>query len=290
TRSEEQLEHWRRQLGISSSRGLRGLASSQIRRLLERQWSSISHTADGFVVSCTQDADFLRKRYGVRDDRIGCITQGVPQVFLNQPVAPMTAERLQKMLYIGQLAFFKAPHVLAESANLILSGNEWSTMTWVCSAAHHDKARSMLQPDVRSRVYLVDWMDQAQLQQLLDTHGTFLFPSYFEGFGKAPLEAMARGLCVTATEVGGMRDYIQNGVSGRLVPPGRPDLAAEAALQVMNDPELCLRVSAAARATAEQHTWDRCAADVEAFYHRLLHRKAKGIPSPLVPRDSPQGE
>lgn len=289
TRSEEDLEHWRRQLGVSSSRGLRGLASSLIRRLLERQWKTITRSADGFVVSCTQDATFLKQRYGVPDERIGCITQGVPQIFLEQPLAPMTAERLQKVLYVGQLAFFKAPHVVAESANLILSGNERLTMTWVCAAAHHGKARSMLQPDVRGRVHLVDWMDQTQLQQLLDTHGTFLFPSYFEGFGKAPLEAMARGLCVTATEVGGMRDYIQDGVSGRLVPPGRADLVAEAAMQVMNNPELGQRMSTAARATAEQHNWDSCAADAEAFYHRLLHRKAKGIPSPLVPRESPQG-
>ncbi|MEQ9411989.1 MAG: glycosyltransferase family 4 protein [Fuerstiella sp.] len=275
TRSEEDLDVWRRQLGIPENRGLRGVASRVIRRLLDRQWKSIAAAADGFVVSCTQDAEFLKLRYKVAANRIGQITQGVPQVFLDQAVAPMTDDRLQRVLYIGQLAFFKAPSVLAESVNLILQQNPRARMTWVCGAGHHVQALKLLDADIRDRVTMIDWMDQTQLQHQLDTHGTFLFPSYFEGFGKAPLEAMSRGLCVTATNVGGMRDYIQDNVSGRLVPPGRPDLAAAAAAQVMRDPDLGRRISAAARATAEQHTWDRCAADAEAFYRQLLrHRSA----------------
>lgn len=276
TRSEEDLDVWRSELGIPANRGVRGIASGIIRRLLDRQWKSITQSADGFVVSCTQDADYLKQRYAVADDRIGRITQGVPQVFLDRPIAQMTAERLHKVLYIGQLAFFKAPHVLAESVNQILSQNEKATMTWVCGIAHHEQAMQMLQEDVRDRITFVDWMDQTQLQQLLDTHGTFLFPSYFEGFGKAPLEAMARGLCVTTTNVGGMKDYISEGQSGRLVPPGRPELVAAAALQVMGDESLGQQISNAARATAEQHTWDRCAADVEAFYRQLLAFKQSG--------------
>ena len=280
TRSEEDLDNWRKELGIPANRGVRGIASAVIRRLLERQWKSITSAADGFVVSCTQDAKFLTERYGVNDCRIGRITQGVPQVFLDQPVTAMTEERLHRVLYIGQLAFFKAPHVLAESVNLILQRNVRATMTWVCGQTHHADAMALLQPDVRDRVSMVDWMDQTELQTQLDTHGTFLFPSYFEGFGKAPLEAMARGLCVTATDVGGMRDYISDGQSGRLVAPGRPDLVADAALQVMQNTALGREISSGARSTAEQHTWDRCAADVETFYRQLLRQKRHPENSP----------
>ncbi|WP_160168360.1 glycosyltransferase family 4 protein [Novipirellula maiorica] len=278
TRSEEQLQPWRNKLGVSANRGLRRLLSRAIGRLLDRQWQSIAKSADGIVVSCSDDAEFLNTRYGVPKDRVGCITQGVPQIFLDQPVAAMTSERLHRVIYIGQLAFFKAPQVIAESINLILRRNTNATMTWVCGRPHHQQAMQMLNEDIRNRVSFVDWMDQTQLQQHLDTHGTFLFPSYFEGFGKAPLEAMARGLCVTATDVGGMKDYIKDGVSGRLAPPGRADLIANAALQVMNDERYGIKISKAARATAEEHTWDRCAADVEAFYRHLLTAKLKTGP------------
>lgn len=146
-------------------------------------------------------------------------------------------------------------------------------MTWVCGAAHHAAATELLKSEVRCRITLIDWMDQTQLQKLLDTHGVFIFPSHFEGFGKAPLEAMSRGLCVIATAVGGMKDYIDHERSGFLVPPGRSDQIVEIAGQLMNNLDVATQVSSAARSTAEQHTWDRCAADVERFYLSLLVKK-----------------
>ena len=58
------------------------------------------------------------------------------------------------------------------------------------------------------------------LVQVYDRHGVFLFPSFFEGFGKAFLEAMSRGLVVIASDVGGMHDLIRDGENGFLVAPG----------------------------------------------------------------------
>jgi glycosyltransferase involved in cell wall biosynthesis len=273
TRSEEELQRWRSELGVPRNRGLRGVASSLIQSLLDRQWRDIAPTADGFVVSCTQDADYLRERYDVDANRIGCITQGVPAPFLDSPIVPMTSERLQRFLYIGQLAFFKAPQVLADSVNRILISNPSATMTWVCGTTHHAAAMEMLCEHVQPRVQMIPWMDQTGLHAILDSHGVFLFPSYFEGFGKAPLEAMSRGLCVIATAVGGMRDYIQNEQCGFLVSPGDSAQIADIASRLIQDPILANRVAMAARETAERHTWDRCAADAENFYLSLLERK-----------------
>ena len=109
--------------------------------------------------------------------------------------------------------------------------------------------------------------------ELYDRHGVFLFPSFFEGFGKAPLEAMSRGLCVVASRTGGMRDYIDDGVSGCLVPIGRPDVMADVALQLMSDHNRCRTMSLAARETAAKHTWNRCAEDAVSFYRELIERK-----------------
>ena len=148
-------------------------------------------------------------------------------------------------------------------------------MTWVCSRKHHAEARWLLDEDVRSRVAFLDWMTQEELIGVLDRHGVFLFPSFFEGFGKAPLEAMARGLCVVASATGGMRDFIEDGVSGRLVPVGQPQVMAAAVVELMDDLDRCRRMSAAARSTAVTHTWDRCARDATQFYESLIRGKAE---------------
>lgn len=273
-RSEESLERWRRVLGVPPQRGLRGLASRCMRSLLNRHWTQVARFSDGFHVSCTEDAEFLADRYGIPTERIGAVTQGIPEMFVNTPPQPMTDERRRRLLYAGQFAFFKAPMILAQAVSTILVARADLTMTWVCSQAHHSDVLALLAPEVRSRVTLLGWRPLEELMKVYDEHGVFLFPSFFEGFGKTPLEAMSRGMCVIASETGGMRDFIEDGCTGRLVPVGRADLLVQAALSVINDPEAFLRISSAARLSAVQHTWDRCAEDLTVFYRQLLARQS----------------
>lgn len=272
-RSEEALMPWRKTLGIPEKKGIRKLVSCGLRVLLDRQWVRIAQSADAFHVSCREDAEFIHQRYGVASDRIGVVSQGIPESNCARPVGSLTATRLRRLLYVGQVAFFKAPMMLAAAVSMVLERHADVTMTWVCSRVHHDEARALLSPSIRQRVNLLDWMPQEALPSVLDEHGIFLFPSFFEGFGKAPLEAMSRGLCVVASNTGGMRDFIVDGVSGRLVPIGQPEAMANAVDSLLHDPEAASAMSIAARETAIRHSWDRCASDLTNCYRRWLAMK-----------------
>ncbi len=57
--------------------------------------------SDGFHVSCTDDADYLIDRYQVPARRIGIVTQGVPDCFLDKPAAAMDASRLSRITLCG---------------------------------------------------------------------------------------------------------------------------------------------------------------------------------------------
>ena len=225
-RGDEAVARWRKSLALPEKHGIRKWVSAGVCALVDRHWDQIARTADGFHVSSQEDADFLAERYSVPRARIGMITQGVPEVFRQTEVAPLTAERVNRILYVGQYAFFKAPMILAEAVSIILNKRPAATMTWVCSREHHADARRLLDEKIRPRVTFLDWMPQDELIRVFDEHGIFLFSSFFEGFGKTPLEAMVRGLCVVATATGGMRDYIEDGVSGRLTPVGQPQAMA----------------------------------------------------------------
>ncbi|MGQ9918987.1 MAG: glycosyltransferase family 4 protein [Bryobacteraceae bacterium] len=69
------------------------------------------------------------------------------------------------------------------------------------------------------------------------------------------LEAMACGLCVVSTAVGGVPYLVEDGVEGLLTRPGDADGMAEVVLRLMEDKALCARLSAAARRRAERHSW-----------------------------------
>lgn len=75
--------------------------------------------------------------------------------------------------------------------------------------------------------------------------------SLSEGINNGVLEAMASGLPVVSTDVGGMAEVITDGVDGWLVPPGRPDVMARAIARALADPGARSSVGAAARRTVE---------------------------------------
>lgn len=70
------------------------------------------------------------------------------------------------------------------------------------------------------------------------------------------LEAMACGLCVVSTAVGGVPYLVEDGVEGLLTRPGDAAGMAEVVLRLMEDEGLCARLSAAARRRAERHSWE----------------------------------
>lgn len=75
------------------------------------------------------------------------------------------------------------------------------------------------------------------IPQLLSLMDVFILPSLYEGFGIAILEAMAAGKPVVATTVGGIPEFVQQGQTGFLVPPGDAQALALAMKQLLEEPE-----------------------------------------------------
>jgi glycosyltransferase involved in cell wall biosynthesis len=87
---------------------------------------------------------------------------------------------------------------------------------------------------------------------------------------------MARGMCVIASDEGGMHDVLHHDSNGYVVPVGEVDGIVSLSEAVISDVERFRRISRAARETAEQLSWDRVAIESVAFYERLLRSKARG--------------
>jgi glycosyltransferase involved in cell wall biosynthesis len=90
------------------------------------------------------------------------------------------------------------------------------------------------------------------------------------------LELMAAGLPIVAGRVGQVAEYIEDGRSGLLVPPGDPAALARATLALLADPVLRARLGQGARARVAQHyTWDHLAPAAEAAYQVSMGRGTK---------------
>jgi N-acetyl-alpha-D-glucosaminyl L-malate synthase BshA len=113
--------------------------------------------------------------------------------------------------------------------------------------------------------------EQDQVVPLLSSADAFILPSAQESFGLAALEAMACGVPVIASKVGGLPEVISHGVNGFLHAPEDLDGMAASALQLLSDTPLHDRMAAAARRAAESQFCDsKVVPEYEAYYQEVL--------------------
>jgi glycosyltransferase involved in cell wall biosynthesis len=98
------------------------------------------------------------------------------------------------------------------------------------------------------RVRFVGWLDD--IRPWLATLHAFAAPSLQEGFGVAVLEALAEGVPVAASDVGGMRELVADGVNGYLVPAGDVPALAHALGRLLADPRRAAAMGGAGRERA----------------------------------------
>lgn len=266
---EETLGPWRKEFGSDERSNVRRMATRALAPLLARHAHAIAREADGHIVSSSLDASFLHERLGVSHERIAVIPQAAPDSYLHGP-PPMSTQRQRRVLQVGQFAFVKGPVIGAAALNRLARADPDLRFTWVCDHESEGRIRALLTAEANARLDVQPWTTQEALRDIYDAHGIFLFPSFFEGFGKAFLEAMSRGLCVVASDTGGMHDVIESGRDGVLVPPGDAAALADAALTIGGDADRADTMSTAAAATARRYSWDRVARETADFYRARL--------------------
>jgi len=106
----------------------------------------------------------------------------------------------------------------------------------------------------------------------LDKSQIFVMPSRSEGMPVALLEAMAHGLAIVATRVGGIPEVVDHGVDALLVEPRDSAALALALRELLADPELRNRLGRAARARAERLNEGEVFGQLEAVYLRAVDR------------------
>jgi len=121
------------------------------------------------------------------------------------------------------------------------------------------------------RIRFLGQRPHAEVMTLLRECRAFVLPSRSEPFGIAALEALGCGSPVVASRVGGLPEFIEDGVHGLLVPHDDPEALAGGVGRMLDDPALARRLGQAGadRVMAEFGT-DRTGAQYEALFQRLL--------------------
>ncbi len=175
---------------------------------------------------------------------------------------------------VGALEQRKGHRYLIEAIGAIAASGKFK-----CFIAGQGSIHKVLQGEIAvirglERIKLLGRIDDPR--ELLWASDVFAMPSLKEGLGVAALEAMASALPVVASEVGGLREVVEDGRSGIVVPPANAGAIAAAIRRLAESAELRSQMSAAARARAvENYSMETMAARTLALYRECV-RKTRG--------------
>ena len=175
------------------------------------------------------------------------------------------------VLFVGRISEQKGLFDLLEAVRAL----DPAVMVVICAATPDTPelearfARAVTElPSVR---WIPAMLDVAEVVEFYSHAALFVCPSVYEPFGLINLEAMACETAVVASRVGGILEVVEDGVTGLLVPPGRPSELAAAITSLLADPVRARAMGVAGRRRVEERfTWARVAERTERVYAEAI--------------------
>jgi D-inositol-3-phosphate glycosyltransferase len=243
-----------------------------------REEAVLAREVDRIVATCSDEV-FELVRLGADLRRVAVVPCGVDLHLFRAdgPAAPRSSAR-HRLLVVSRLVERKgigdAVLALAQvpEAELVVAGGPPAA-----ELASDPEARRLTalaeRAGVADRVRLLGRVGRGELPALYRSADLVVNVPWYEPFGIVPLEAMACGVPVVASAVGGLVDSVVDGVTGAHVPPRRPRLLAAAVAELLADPGRRAALGAAgARRARRRYGWDRIAGSTMEVYAGLLAR------------------
>jgi glycogen(starch) synthase len=229
--------------------------------------------ADAVVVLVPRTAQLVQAD-GVAPGRVRVLPSGFdPALFARRADDPaprdvFAAVPRPRVGYVGRLAQQKDPLTLVEAfgrmrqtAHLVVVGD---------GPLRRAVAAAVRRSPARDRITLHGFVPHTEVPAVLAALDLLVLPSVYEEMGSVLVEAMASGLPVVASRVGGIPAVVEDGRTGLLVPPGDPDALAAALDALVADPAARSAMAVAARERAARYSWPDLAREVLGIYEGLV--------------------
>jgi glycosyltransferase involved in cell wall biosynthesis len=268
-------------LGVVKRRHQGAADTSPARRLeLERR---VVRSVDRIVATCTDEVFELR-RLGADRRRISVVPCGVDlSRFQPGGAAERRSPNRPRIVSIGRLVERKGVGSLVKAlaatpgAELVIAGGPPAEALDADPEVRRLRAVAR-EADVADRVRLVGRLGREEVPALLRSADLAVSVPWYEPFGIVPVEAMACGVPVVASAVGGMVDTVVDGVTGVHVPPRDTDALAGALNHLLERPDLRRRLGrAGAQRARERYGWDGIAGATREVYNDVSRRRRRAV-------------
>lgn len=238
----------------------------------------VARTADRIICASDGEKQMLADFYGVPEYRIETVPCGVDTVRFRPKERTSIRRRLSLpadepvVLFVGRIEPLKGIDVLLRAVAqleapyrlLVIGGDKRDRGRRVALEA---LARDL---GISRKVSFQEAVSHDRLPLYYNAADICVVPSYYESFGLVAVEAMACGVPVIASRVGGLKETVEDGRTGYLVPWRCPEPFAERLELLLGNESLRRSLGRRGRAAAERYRWSEVAARVEDVYHELV--------------------
>ncbi|MES2298306.1 MAG: TIGR03088 family PEP-CTERM/XrtA system glycosyltransferase [Pseudomonadota bacterium] len=240
----------------------------------------------GHFIAVSADLEqWLIDAIGAQPARVSQIVNGVDSVQFHPRLGPPAA--------VGPPGFLRDDSFVVGSVGRMVGVKDFATLVRAFlilleqRVPGHERLRLLIVGDGPTRIECLGmlgsagvaqraWLpgERTDIAQLMRAMDVFVLPSLAEGSSNTILEAMASGLPVVATSVGGNAELVQAGLTGMLVPPMAPSLMADAIGDYCRAPDMATRHGSRARgAVIARHSLPAMARGYLAVYDALTGKE-----------------
>jgi glycosyltransferase involved in cell wall biosynthesis len=238
--------------------------ASRLKVPLFRRWQSDGaiRLADHAICLSSVDREYLLRRLKLPSQRVTVMMNGVSP----EPFCAKRKSGRGRVLFVGGWLDVKGRRVLPGLWSKVRARISTATLTIVGAGLSPEIVlRDFASEDRVSITVISRLTSEPELLAQYAEHDLFLMPSLSEGSSLALLEAMAAGLPVVATAVGGNPDIVTHGVSGLLFAPGDSDQGAAHICRLLEDSATAARLGRAGHERARLLSWhESCRALISA--------------------------
>lgn len=174
------------------------------------------------------------------------------------------------LLFLGHLRKAKGTYDLVHAMPKVISAVP-DVKLLLCGDGDISGTNELIQLlGLEDHVRVVGWVDSRSRAQLLSSATVLVLPSYAEGLPMCVLEAMAAGLPVISTHVGGTPEAISSEIEGLLIEPGDVDALENSIVRLLQDPDQRSKFAESARSKVQnEFSVDKTISSLESLYDHI---------------------
>jgi len=239
-----------------------GIHDETQRYINDSEWM-LTYESSEVIVNSNYMKNEVQKLFGLPYDKINVIPNGVNlQLFSNVNVDydfrrqyAMDNEKI--ILYVGRLVYEKGIQNLIAAMPKILDRYHDSKLIICGRGGMIDELREQVKYlGIDNKVYFAGYCDSKKMQKMYKCADVAVFPSTYEPFGIVAIESMLSGTPTIVSDVGGLNEIVEHGVTGMKSYAGNANSIADSVLALLFDPKLCANISQnAIKKVRENYNW-----------------------------------